>query len=115
MSALRVDIVSGTLGDTSVPFTLMLDCYKAELVIVAGGPDWSINGVVIPQQLFADLTGANSLLPLTFEFGGMMRDGRPVNLNQNLTFTNVVAPGRLLHYMLTRTYLDADLNDPQKR
>lgn len=113
MSALRVDVLSGIVDDTSVPFVLMLDCYRAELVVTVEADGWSINGAVLPLQLFPDLS-AGLLLPIVLEFGGMMRDGRPVNLNQNLTFTNVVNPTRPLYYMLTRTYLDHDLRDPQK-
>lgn len=45
-------------------------------------------------------------------FGGMMRAGRPVNLNQQLSIEIAAGAGGIVNYVLTRTYWDPKLVDP---
>lgn len=112
MSALRVEIQSGQF--LASPFPLILDCWKAELLLTRDPAvtNFAVNGVEISGAFFPS-TGGGGDLSMVLEFGGMMRDGKPVNLNQNLTFTGTFS--RPAFYFLTKTYFDPSLRDPMKR
>ena len=98
----------------------MLDCWKAEFwilpdatVIATGGA--SLNSVNLPFELFPDTSGGGNFLPLKMTFGGMMRNGLPVQLNTALLIqldATLIGLQAEVFYLLSRTYWDPSLTDP---
>jgi len=77
---------------------------------------FSINGTPFYALLMPQPNGVDPL-PVKFKFGGMMINGRPVNINQPLNFQippAFFALGARVSYVLTKTYLDDHLADPMR-
>lgn len=113
MAALRVEITTGIVTSEDGVIRLLLDCWKAEFTfsyfVIS---EWTINGQPIPALMTPE-GPFNEFAPFTMRFGGLDLNGKPVNLNTELILNNPVSPSRPIQYVLTRTYYDPVLNDPQ--
>ena len=113
MGALRIEIV--TLGtNLGVPgFDLFLDCWKASLYVsLDSTTDVYLNGMDA-GDMFGN--GSNqSSIKAPVVFGGLVMDGKPVNMNATLRFTGRNASITTLIGFLVKEYYDPSLPDPLK-
>jgi hypothetical protein len=112
MGAIRIVVQSLPVRSAAfAPFSVVLDCWRATLRINCEDAAWNLDGWDVSRAFTFDPTLLQSNGQF-FSLGGLVIDGKPVNMNRTLNFTPT-ALGRLLFGVVILEYWDRNLPDPQ--
>jgi hypothetical protein len=113
MGALRIELVNLGVNSGSTGFSIFLDCWKASIYLRGDSQFALLNGNEISQMI--GTVGSLDELTAPFVLGGLVMDGKPVNMNFTLNFNQLggIGLGRFVG-CVWKEYYDPSLPDPLK-